>query len=390
MWVEKNGPTYRIRDLVDGRKTTIEKGWPTKSAAKARMIALTADKMRGDFIDPRAGRTTLATWIDAWWPTYEVSLKPTVKLSEGSRVRMHILPLLGHLALDDLDTLTIQRWLAQLLGGVPEPGKPGRWRRRPLAPKTVRNVHGTLHRILGGAVAARQIRINPCTGVKLPKVPHKEMRFLTEPEIGRLVAAVPVRWRPLILLLVTTGLRWGEATGLRVQDVDVLAGRLTVLRAMHELATTGEIVFTEPKTEHGRRTVVFPKSVALSLSPLVSGKRREELVFTAPLGGPVRTRNFRRGWVKWTAAAGLAGLRIHDLRHTLAASLISAGVALTAVQRMLGHSSIAVTSDLYGHLLPAVDAGILAAVEAAIAGVRPEDLDAEVAGEVADELADAA
>lgn len=384
MWVEKNGPTWRIRDEVNGKRVTLEAGWPSKTAAKARMTALRADQLRGDFIDPRGGRTTLNDWLDMWWPTYEINLKPTARLSEGSRVRIHVRPRLGHLPLDDLDGLTIQRWLAQLLGGELEPGRPGKWRRRPLAPKTVRNVHGILHRILAAAVAQRLIRANPCTGSQLPKVPHREMRFLTEPEIGRLVAAAPGHWRPLILLLVSTGLRWGEATGLAVKHVDILAGKLTVLRAMHELATTGEIVFTEPKTERGRRTVAFPQSVGMALAGLVAGKGREELVFTAPRGGPVRTRNFRRGWVVWCRRAGLDGLRIHDLRHTLAATLISAGVPLTAVQRMLGHSSIAVTSDLYGHLLPAVDAGILAAVEAALGGIRPGALDAEVQDELVD------
>src|SRR5690606_39678910 len=97
----------------------------------------------------------------------------------------------------------------------------------------------------------------------------------------------------------------------------------------------------------------------LSLAPLVAGKGRDDLVFTAVKGGPVRYRVFRSTWVKACAAAGLEGLRIHDLRHTHAAWLISAGVPLTAIQRRLGHASLAVTSDLYGHLMPAVDEGSL-------------------------------
>lgn len=391
MWPEKNGTTWRIRDIVDGKKVTLEKGWPNKTAARERIIALKADKLRGEFIDPRGGKTTLNDWADAWWPIYEVSLKPTTKLSEGSRMRLHIRPLLGHLALDELDSLTIQGWISKLLAGVPNPERRAKkkWLRRPLAPKTVRNVHGILHKVLAAAVAQRLIRANPATGSHLPKVPHREMRFLTEPEIGRLLAAVPAHWRPLVLLLVSTGLRWGEACALRPADVDVLGGRLTVVRTMHELAGTAEIVFTEPKTERARRTVAFPaKTVGAALAGLVADRGRGELIFRAPRGGPVRSRNFRRGWVEWTAAAGLAGLRIHDLRHTLAAKLISAGIALTAVQRMLGHSSIAVTSDLYGHLLPAVDAGILAAVEEALAHVDMAAFEAEIQEELADELID--
>jgi integrase len=383
VWIEKNGKTFRIRDEVGGKRVTVASGLQTKTAAKARRAQLVADASRGDSLVPRGGRIRLAAWIDAWWPTYEISLKPTTQLSEGSRVRNHIRPLLGQYELDELDALTIQTWVAQMLAGEKDPERPGKWLRRPLAPKTVRNVHGILHKIVGGAVSQRLIRANPCTASHLPKVPHKEMRFLAEPDIGRLIAAVPPHWRPLVLLLVSTGLRWGEATGLQVKHVDVLAGRLTVLRSMHELPGSGEIVFGEPKTERGRRTVAFdPRRVGTALAGLVAGEGREELVFHAPRGGVVRTRNFRRGWVKWVSAAGLDGLRIHDLRHTCAAILISAGVPLTGVQRMLGHSSIAVTSDLYGHLLPAVDEGILVAISAALSAVDPELLAAEIEAEL--------
>jgi len=194
------------------------------------------------------------------------------------------------------------------------------------------------------------------------------MRFLTPPEIDRLLAACSgqyARWRPLVLLLVSTGLRYGEALGLRVGRVDVLAGQLTVLEALHE-AGGGEYIVTEPKSEASRRTVTFPPEVGAELVPLVSGKSRDDLVFTERDGRPV-TRTFRQNtWPRICERAGLEGLRIHDLRHTQAAILISAGTPLTAVQRRLGHSSIRVTSDMYGHLMPEVHDSILAAVSAAL------------------------
>jgi integrase len=392
MWVEKNGPTWRIRDLVPGpngkpRKETLESGFPTKTAAKTRMIGLKADQLRGEYIDPRGGKLTLNEWLDAWWPVYEASVRPGTLPAEEARMRNHIRPLLGYLPLDEIDHMVIQRWVAQLRIGKPTEMDPPKLRRRPLKPKTIRNAHGLLHRILGAAVKAKKIRFNPCADTDLPEVIPEEMRFLTEPEAARLITAVPRHWRPLVLLLLSTGLRWGEAIGLQIKHVDVLAGKLTVLRQMQELASTGEIIFGPPKTRMGRRTVPFPaKTVGAALAGLVTGDR-DELVFHAPMGGEVRTRNFRRGWVQWVKAAGLEGLRIHDLRHTHAAWLISKGKPLTAIQRRLGHASIAVTSDLYGHLLPEVDESIVAAIEEALAHIDPEDLAAEVADELADELA---
>jgi integrase len=383
MWVEKHGPTWRIRDVIGGKKVTLQSGYATKTAAKDGMRLAQSDKLRGEQLVPRGGRLLLADWVDAWLPSYEVSLKPSAAHSEPSRIRNHILPLLGQYELDEVDTLTVQRWVANLLAGR-GPGRDGR-PRKPLAVKTVHNCHGILFGIMQAAVRQRLIRSNPCADTQLPKRVHKEMRFLTEPETGRLLAALPPHWRPLVLLLIATGLRWGEAVGLQVGQVEVLAKvpSLRVIRALHELSGSARIVFTEPKTARSRRTVTFTKQVADVLLALVAGKDREDLVFRAPRGGPARTRNFRRVWLKSTAAAGLAGLRIHDLRHSHAAALISAGVPLTAIQHRLGHSSIAVTSDLYGHLLPQVDDNILTAVAAALASIDPGVLSAELDDELA-------
>lgn len=378
MWVERNGKTFRIRDLAGGRKVTLQGGYATKTAAKSAMATMRADALRGDSLVPRGGRITLADWIAAFWPAYEVGIKPQSARSEGGRVRNHILPMLGHYALDDLaEGLVIQRWVSDLTSG--------RGGRRPLAAKTVRNCHGLLHKILGAAVKQRLIRANPCADTALPESVPYEMRFLTEPEAARLLKHVPAHWRPLVLLLVSTGLRWGEAAGLRVMDVDVLAGRLTVHRNMQVLPD-GQILYGTPKTIRGRRTVTFPPAtVGAALAGLV-GKGRHEPVFTAPRGGPVLHKNFHRGWLKWTEAAGLGGLRVHDLRHTQAAWLISANVPLSAISRRLGHASIAVTDGLYGHLLPSVDEGIVKAVDAALQHIDPADLEAEIAEELLDQL----
>ena len=392
MWVEKNGKTYRIRDMVNGTKTTLAQGYATKTAANAARTQLQADKLRGDALVPRGGRVTLAAFIGGWWPHYERSLKVTTATSEWNRVRNHILPVLGHLTLDQLDAPVVQEWVTDLGAGVGPWPQGTRGKRKPLSPKTISNCHGMLSTICTAAIGDKLIRLNPCASTKLPRREPKEMRFLTDPEIGRLVAAMPPHWRPVVMLLVATGLRWGEAIGLRVGRVDLLAKnpRLMVVEQLQELAGTGELVFQSPKTAKGRRTVSFTKKVALMLTPLIAGKGSDEVVFTAPMGGMVRTRNFRRVWVKACEAAGLKGLRIHDLRHTHAAILISAGRPLSAISRRLGHSSIAVTDLLYGHLREEVDDGIIAAIEEAMQGVRAEELDAEVAEELTDDLEDAA
>lgn len=403
MWVEKHGPTWRIRDRVGGQKCTIADGYPTRTSAKTALTMLAADHLRGEALVPRGGRVTLNDWIDTWWPHYERGLRPTAKHSEGGRVRNHIRPLLGRYTLDELDSLVIGQWIDDLGVGEGPPLPNGR-KRRPLAPKTVHNCHGLLHTILNAAVGAKLIRLNPCgaSARMLPAKEYREMRFLTDPEIARLVAALPPHWRPLVLLLIATGLRWGEAIGLRAGRVDLLAKapKLLVVEQLQEMSGGGsELVFCPPKTKRSRRTVSFTRRVALVLAPLVAGKQPDDVVFTTPTGLKVRTRNFRRVWLRATAKAGLEGLRIHDLRHTHAAILIAANRQLSAISRRLGHSSVAVTDALYGHIREEVDEGILAAVDDALAGIpddeaetdaeaeiSAEEIDAEVADEFADVL----
>lgn len=387
MWVEKHGKPWRIRDRIGGELVTLSPpgGYPTKTSATMAMRLLEADQLRGEALVPRGGQITLNGFIDEWWPSYERSLKPSSQHSEGARVRNHIRPLLGHLTLDECDGIAVQQWVDNLGAGIGAWPAGTKGKRRPLAPKTVHNCHGLLFKIMSAAIHPhRRIKLNPCAGTNLPLREHHEMMFLTDPEIARLITHVPPHWRPLVMLLVATGLRWGEAVGLRCGRVDLLAVRpkLLVVECLHEMPSTGEIVFTDPKSRASRRTVSFTRQAALALTPLVVDKGPDDLLFTSPQGKPVRVRNFRRGWVKWVEAAGLPGLRAHDLRHTHAAILIAAGRSMYAISRRLGHSSEAITSTLYGHLREEVDEGILAAIEEAMSQIRTEDLEAEVADEL--------
>lgn len=385
MWVEKNGKTWRIRDERGGKKIDLETGFRTKTAAKAAMVHLKSERLRGTDLVPRGGKILLNDWLDEWQPGWELTLKATSRLSEPGRIRNHIRPLLGTLPLEDIDQFIVQRWVATLVAGVPQPDDPEGLRRRPLSAKTIHNCHGLLYTIMGAA-AGKLIRTNPCASTNLPRIERREMMFLTEEEFGRLLRHVPSHWQALVLTLVTTGARWGEAIGLRVHRVNLSATppRILIEEQLQEMPGTAELVFQTPKTEQSRRTLDIDSRVANLLAPRVADKDREDLVFRSVHGNPVRTRNFRRIWKAACRRAGFDGLRVHDLRHTHASWLISKGVPLTSVQRRMGHTSIIITSDLYGHLTPEADAKVAAAISEALAGV---DL-ASVAWDLADELAD--
>lgn len=392
MWVDRHGDAWRVRDRVGGRILTLSPpgGYPTRTMAETARTLLRADELRGDSLVPRGGRITLDEVIDAWWPAYRRGLKGTAEHSEGGRVRNHIRPLLGPYALEDITTLTVNQWLDGLEAGR-GPWPSSRGARTPLAPKTVHNCHGLLFVIFKFAIAERLIRSNPCAGSTLPARVHREMRFLTDPEIERLILATPEHWRPLVFLLIATGLRWGEAIGLKVGRVDLLARKpfVRVVEQLQEASGAGSaLTFTSPKSARSRRTVTVNREIAYALAPLVAGKADDEVVFTTPTGLMVRTRNFRRVWLRACARAGLDGLRVHDLRHTHAAILLSRGETLEKISRRLGHASIAVTDAIYGHLRPEADEGILAAIGETIRSIGWSALSAEVDDELADELSD--
>ncbi len=155
----------------------------------------------------------------------------------------------------------------------------------------------------------------------------------------------------LILLLAYTGLRWGEATVLRVCDIDLDRRRIDVRRAYADVG--GRLVLGSPKS-HQSRTVPIPRFLAGELSALIARKKAEYLVFTTPSGSALRLPNWSRsGFRPARSPAGVSDrLRVHDLRHTAAALMIQAGYPPKMLQGIMGHASITTTLDLYGHLYP--------------------------------------
>lgn len=366
MWIEKNGKTWRIRELIAGEKITLASGYDTKSAAQDAMTIMRADQLRGDSLVPRGGQLLLADWVATWWPAYKRALKATSQASIEGVINRYITPMLGHLRLDELSEqpLIVQRWTNDLLDGRTKVKNP-----RPLASKTVRNAHGQLYVILAAAITHKYIRHNPCEHTLLPEEDddRDEMLFLTTEQADHLVQAVPEHWRPLILVLLATGLRWSEAMGLRARDIDLTRNRLHVRLQTVEIG--GRPVDQTPKTKRSKRYVSFQKAIAEVLRPLVQGKKPDDRVFAGARGGLIRRKEFYEVWWLSREAAGLQGLRLHDLRHTHVAWLIAANIPLSAISRRLGHKDVGFTDQRYGHLLPEVDDGVVAAVEAAMSKI---------------------
>ena len=180
------------------------------------------------------------------------------------------------------------------------------------------------------------------------------MRFLSHDEVADLTAAIDPRYRALVMVAAYTGLRAGELMALRRKHVDLLRRTITVVEQVQTIG--GRHHVSAPKTSAGRRSVALPGTVCEALHEHLGAHAEpgtDGLVFPAPEGGFLRLENFRRRvWTPATVASGVAPLRVHELRHTCASLAIAAGADVKVLQRMLGHTSAALTLDRYGHLLP--------------------------------------
>jgi integrase len=203
------------------------------------------------------------------------------------------------------------------------------------AGSTVRQVHRVFSLMLDLAVRDGRLPRNPATGVRLPRVAKGEPVFLTHTQVEQLARSCP-GYELFVRVLAYTGMRWGEATAVRVRRVDLVKRRIEVVHTAVEL--NGEMTYGTPKT-HQRRSVPVPRSLVDALARHIADKRPDDLVFTTPRGDVMRNHNFRsRVFVLAAQQIGMPGLTPHDLRHTAASLAVQAGANVKAVQRMLGHA----------------------------------------------------
>jgi integrase len=333
-----------------------------KREAEQFLARQSADMQRGEFLDPRLGRTRFEEWAEEWLRT-TVHLKPKTQASYESILRRRILPRFAGARIAAIEQVDVRRFVAELAEAGDEPG-------------TIRNTFNVLRLVFATAVGSGSIRTNPCQGVRMPKSRRQEMLFLDPKQLLALADAITPRYRALVLLAGYTGLRAGEIGALRVGRVDLLRGALEVRESLADVK--GKLIFGTTKT-HSNRTVRLPRFLCDALTDHLADYPPvgDGLVFTSPTGSPLRHNLFyARHFKPAIARAALPdALRFHDLRHTCAAMLIAQGAHPKAIMERLGHSSIEVTLDRYGHLFPSLDAaltdGLEATYQASLTHARP-------------------
>lgn len=315
----------------------------TRAEADRWLSGMKTNMARGDYIDPRLARTPFKQWSDEWLATTS-HLRPRTRNGYESALRVHVLPVFRDMPVGSIQQVDVRRFVADMLANGSAPG-------------TVRGARKVLRLALATAEASGAIRSNPCNGVRVPASPKAEMIFLTAEEIEALATAIGPRFSTLVRFAAYTGLRAGEVCALRVGRLDLVRGRALVSESVTEVDGQG-LVFSEPKTyEH--RSVTLPKFLCDELRAHLASRAVEpdHFVFPATHGGVLRHKMFyKRHFKPAVLAAKLPpNTRFHDLRHTCAALCIALGAHPKAIQERLGHSSITVTLDRYGHLFPKLD-----------------------------------
>lgn len=325
----------------------------TQAEVAQKLREITHDLDQGTYIAPC--RMSLSEWLNVWKEEYLGNVKESTRLLYERNIEQYIVPHLGATRLEALTTPMIQAFYNDLL----QPKKEGC---NPLSPKTIKNVHGVLHRALQQAVLVGCLRNNPSDACILPRVIKTEIHPLDDDQISSFLDAIQGHCHEyLYKIALFTGLREGEVLGLSWDCVDLERKTLLVKRQLQrEKKAGGKYYFSSPKNNKSRTLSLAPSVVQLfRLQKFKQNGMRlqagdtwneSDLVFTNATGNCLSYRTVYDCFKRIVKKIGLPDVRFHDLRHTYAVLAIKSGDDIKTVQENLGHATATFTLDVYGHV----------------------------------------
>lgn len=340
----------------------------TKREAQKECARLITSMQGGDYVEP--AKETLTQFLDRWLEHIRSQVSPRSHERYTEIARKNLVPLLGGAVLTKLRPEQISAAYGKALVSGRRDGTGG------LAPRTVHHMHRILRQALGQAVKWSILARNPADAVDPPKVERQKMRALDATESAVLFAHFrPTRVFIPVVLGVMCGLRRGEVTALRWRSVDWTTGHLEIVESTEQTRKGTR----SKETKSGRSRRVALPSFALEELRAHRLRQAEELlklgvrataddhVYAQADGSPVQPNSLTHEFTRILArSTGLPRIRFHDLRHSHATQMLAGGVHPKIAQERLGHSSIAITLDLYSHVLPGMQEDAAAKVDAAL------------------------
>jgi integrase len=331
---------------VDGKRSRKWFYGKTRKEVQQALTKAMRDHQQG--IPIMTQRITVGQFLDRWYEEcVKLSPKPMTHRTHRHRIQNHLTPAFGHIALDRLSPLDVQRYIARKT----EQG---------LAPATINGHLSTLRTALNQAVRWQVIPRNVVTLVDAPRGEKRERRFLTPAEAKTFLASARGhRMEALFLVLLTTGLRRSEARGLTWGDIAFDRATLTVHR--QTVRVDGTNYTHAPKTSRGLRVVALPRPILAALirqrervadERAAMGIRWQEhnLVFPSSKGGPFSETTLARELGKVCAQAAIPHLTPHELRHSMASFCAAANINPRTAMDALGHSTVEMTMEHYQHV----------------------------------------
>ena len=355
-----------VRDHATGKR---KRRWHsfrgTKRQAQTECSRLITELQHGGYADP--GKITVAQFLDRWLEHVRTQVSPSSHATYSTMVRSYVMPIIGAIRLSKLRPADIAKVYATALqSGC-------RMRKGGLSPKSVHLVHRVLSQALQQAIRWQLLTSNPSAAVTPPRIERREMKTLDADAAAALIEIA--RGGPLfvpILLAVMTGMRRGEIAALRWRSIDLDGGQLAVVASTEQVRRDSR----EKPPKSGRsRAIALPTLVVDELRRHRLAQAQELLrlgvrstddahVCLQADGASWRPSMMTAAFARLLRASGLPRVRLHDLRHTHASHLLAANVHPKIVQERLGHASIAMTLDLYSHVVPGLQEEAAASADA--------------------------
>ncbi len=335
--------SWQFRARTPGGDRIEQGGFPTREDADEALRTILREVDRGTY--RRVEPIGFSEFAERWLETVRPTVREATHVSYAGAVANHLRPFLGGVDLRAITPETVRQFVAAKSAAKRPNGEPV-W-----SPKTVTNLLGVAKLIFGAAVESGQVAVSPAERVKPPRRERVEREIPTADELARACSVAGNPWATIFELLSWTGLRRGEALALTWGAIDLPAARI------HVRASRGRYGEGAPKSAAGRRIVPLTPA-------MVSALRRHRLaqapdaaedggrVFCSATGGPIDGDNLTRAWTRSLRKAGVRHLALHSLRHLAVSRMIASGASPKAIQSVVGHASIGLTFDTYGHLLP--------------------------------------
>jgi integrase len=342
---QRDNGTWEARCTINGKSKSFY-GKRQSDALKAMRAALAASD-EGTYCEPK--KFTLSQWLDIWLNEYvQPSVKPLTYAAYRSKVETHIKPSLGNIKMALLNPTQVQTFYNDLL------------RKKKLSKKTIKDVHGILHKAIDQAVELNYIPTNATDPCKLSRPDNREILPFTETDIEAFLTAIDGhQFEPLFTVTLFTGMREGEVCGLPWDAVNFKKGTITIKQQLSKI--NGEHVIVSTKNDRIRVLTVSPflmdilcevrtKQLQNHLASGTTWKNEYNLVFTNEEGHFVYPQTVYKKFKNIAAQIGRPDARFHDLRHTYAVTALQEGDDSKTVQQNLGHATAAFTLNVYGHV----------------------------------------